>query len=407
MKIRQVASICDIGPKRKVNEDAVLTAPDLPLFAIADGTGGTDTGQLVIDVLHAKGHVLAEHGRRVKDDASTASRLAIGQFFEDAFEAASATLRTTRDERGGEPLAASLVAATVLDHYCYIAHVGDTRAYLWRKGELRCLTNDHTLAMLQLQRGEISMAEYTTSPFRHTLSQALGVSPHLSVDIAEVQVLDGDVIVLCSNGVTRSIRDEQIGAFAQRPDLTKAAAELLDATRSAQARDNISAVFFEVADDVSERTAPSIANVVDTVRQVFLFRMLSEPQWLAVAPYIEERSFADGEVIYRAGDDGDAFYIVGDGLVHLRRDGRLAEEIGPGETFGALALSGSFKRLEQATAAGSTVAFTMSRQSFRKILSHKPVLGARLALGLIHGLGGAVVELSGKLSAVRRAISDA
>jgi len=404
MHVLRHAAVSDLGPRRKVNEDAVLTAERLPLFAVADGTGGVETAQWVVEVLERSGGVLADHGHKVKqDDASTASRLAIGAFFENAFENASSRIRQERDTRGRGALASSAVAATVLDKFAYVAHVGDTRAYLWRNNDLRCLTTDHTLAMLQLQRGEISPSEYQTSPFRHTLSQALGVSPDLNVDIAEIRLMHGDVLILCSNGLTRAVSDDQLQRLVHRTPVDKIPHVLLKAAREAGGRDNVSIVALEIGAD-EEKTEPSVANVVDTVRQVFLFKLLSEPQWLSVAPYVEEKTFRDGQIIFREGDDSDLFYIVGDGTVELKQNRSLVTEIGGGGSFGELALAGPNKRLHTAVAVGKAVCFCMSRTSFLKIVNHKPILGSRLSLALIRGLGKRLVDNNSKMVAIRRAL---
>ncbi len=404
MYVLSHASVSDLGPRRKINEDAVLTEERWPLFAVADGTGGADTAKWVVDILGDAGAVLRDHGHKVKeDDGSTASRLAIGAFFESAFERASARIRAARSQQGRGALASSVVAATVLDKFAYVAHVGDTRAYLWRRDELRCLTSDHTLAMLQLQRGEISPSEFQTSPFRHTLSQALGVSPDLNVDIAEIRLLQGDVLILCSNGLTRAVSNDQLQRLVQGVNAKEIPKVLLRAARDAGGRDNVSIVALEIGAD-AEKTEPSVANAVDMVRRVFLFKLLSEPQWLSVAPYIEEKQYTDGQLIFREGDDSDHFYIVGDGTVELKQGRDVIAEVSGGGSFGELALAGPNKRLNSAVAIGKAVCFAMSRSSFLKIVNHKPILGSRLSLALIRGLSKRCTDQHRKMEQIRRAL---
>ena len=404
MHILRHASISDLGPRRRTNEDAVLAADPLPLFAVADGTGGSETAKWVVNVLHDAGSVLRGHGHKVREnDGSTASRLAIGAFFENAFERASQRIRTERTQQNRGAMAASAVAATVLDKFAYVAHVGDTRAYLLRAGDLRCLTTDHTLAMLQLQRGEISPSEFQTSPFRHTLSQALGVSPDLNVDIAEIRLMHGDILVLCSNGLTRVVNDGQILRLIRDESVQAIPDVLTRAAREAGGRDNVSIVALEVGAD-EEKTEPSVANVVDIVRQVFLFKLLSEPQWLSVAPYIEEKTFRDGEVIFREGDDSDLFFIIGDGAVEKLRGSNVIESLGSGDCFGELALAGPNQRTYTAVVSGKAVCFAMSRASFLKIVNHKPILGSRLSLALIRGLGQRLIDSRQKISVIRQAL---
>lgn len=403
--ILRFASATDHGPNRKRNQDAILAADALPMFAVADGTGGESAAQWVVDGFASAAKVLQTHSQRVIEDGSTASRLAIGAFFENAFAEASQTIKDKREAVGGGALAASAVAATVIDRFGYIAHVGDARAYLWRGGELRCLTTDHTLAMLQLQRGEISPAEYQNSPFRHTLSQALGISPELNVDIAEVRLMHGDVIVMCSNGLTRVVSDSNLQRTLGDVELPDVPTVLIKAARASGGKDNVSVVVFEIGAD-NERTEPAVANAVDIVRQVFLFRLLSEQQWLSIAPYIEEKSYKDGQIIYRAGDDSEHFYIVGDGTVKLKHERKTVSEAGGGGAFGELALAGPNKRVYTAVAVGNVVCFSMSRSSFLKIVNHKPILGSRLSLALIRGLAERVTDAHDKMITIRAALGN-
>ena len=117
MRIRSTATRSDPGSHRRANEDAVLADPQVPIYAVADGTGGPGVAELVTDRLRREADRLRPHAQRVQDDCSTASRLAIGQYFEEVFETISSALRDEGERRETKGLAASLVAATVLDRF--------------------------------------------------------------------------------------------------------------------------------------------------------------------------------------------------------------------------------------------------------------------------------------------------
>jgi serine/threonine protein phosphatase PrpC len=408
VRIRRAVHLSQIGANRKCNEDAVLTAPDVPIFGVADGTGGPESSQAVIRQLVKDSGVLRDRGQRIEADSSTANRLAIGQFFETLFGRASEVIREhMKTDPSGDTArqrASSAVAATVVDRFAYIAHVGDVRAYLYRDGELRCLTSDDTLAMLQLERNEITLSEYSTSPFRHTLTQALGVSQVLDVHTAEVRLQSADIILLCSNGLTRMLKDPVIHQVIRSHslDLEKVSQVLVERACSNGSQDNVSVVLFQVTS--SEKTEPMAVNVVDVVQQAYFFNRLSPTQWLAVAPYLEEISVQAREVIYDVGEPGDEIFILASGTVLLEREDGSTREISPGQHFGAVCLANPSARTERAFASSEAHVFSFSRRALSKIVTYKPGLGARISLTLSEVLGAQLTEVYGRMTTVREAL---
>jgi protein phosphatase len=403
MRIVESVALTQLGTRRKVNEDALLDERSWPLFAVADGTGSGGAAEMAIEVVKKHGEVIREHARRVRDDASTASRLVIGQYFQRIFEDAGRQIQRASAGNGSR-LACTLVAATVLERFGYVAHVGDSRAYLFRKGELRCLTNDHTLAMMQLHRGEISQSEYLNSPFRHTLSQALGVTSDLNVDIAEIRLTPGDVLCLCSNGLHRVVGDEALRNALQEPDLPAVGRRMLSLAEDAKAPDNVTVLLLRVDSDEEHAVDVATDKGAEVLRGVFLFTELSVPEWLAVAPFLDELKLEAGTVIFRENDKCDAFYAVARGSVELRRGNETVATVPPGGHFGELALAGAPRRDTSAVATSPSVVFALTRESFLKLVRTKPILGTHLVLPLVEELGQQVQGLSKRILVSQRAL---
>ena len=227
MQVEQAVAVTHVGRKMSRNEDGVMQIPDVPLYAIVDGTGGTEAADVALDVLRENKRALFDQFQRVADDPRTSTRLAVGQLFERVFDAASASVRDAARRLQRPKLAAAMVAATVVDRFAYIAHVGDARAYLLRDGDLWALTTDHTVAMAQLVGGHITEDEYRTSPFQKTLTQALGPTAKLDVAFAEVWLSPGDVLLLCSDGLHRTVSDAAICDTLHERGVRDASRELI------------------------------------------------------------------------------------------------------------------------------------------------------------------------------------
>lgn len=238
----------DIGRVRERNEDSFLVEP--PLYAIADGMGGHRGGAVaselalekVEELFHGKGGSLAELVR-------SANRA--------VFERSMADRKVTG-------MGTTLTAATVDDEGAHLAHVGDSRAYLLRGGALRQLTDDHTLVNRMVRAGEITREEADVHPHRNVLTRALGTEPEVEVDEDDVPLIDGDRLLLCSDGLTAMVTEPQIQAILEAtPKPQEAADRLIKAANRAGGIDNITVVVVDVHDS-DEATTDAEGRVVPT-----------------------------------------------------------------------------------------------------------------------------------------------
>jgi serine/threonine protein phosphatase PrpC len=241
VRLGQTARATDAGRKRRHNEDAYVVQP--PLFAIADGMGGAQAGEIASALAagalkdsRADGggearvvELIQEANRRVHERAST--------------DAATSGMGTTMT-----------VALVERDGKVTFGHVGDSRAYLLREGELEQLTNDHSHVAELVRRGELSPQEAEVHPQRSVITRALGTDPDVDVDAFTIDALPGDVYLICSDGLSDMIGAPQIEEVlrASRDDLDRAARALVQAANKSGGEDNITAVLFEIVGDDAE-----------------------------------------------------------------------------------------------------------------------------------------------------------
>jgi serine/threonine protein phosphatase PrpC len=243
VKLGQVASVTDPGRRRRRNEDAFVVRP--PLFAVADGIGGAQAGEvasrLATEALHEQ-----EAGAGGRERVSDLIQAANQRVYErSSADAAASGMGTT------------ITVALVEDELVSIGHVGDTRAYLVRDGSLEQLTDDHSLVGELLRGGKLSPEEAEAHPQRSVITRALGTDPDVDVDTFSVETRPGDLFLLCSDGLTSMVADEEILHTIEqhRHDLDRAARELVGLANRGGGEDNITVVFFEIAPDTVEETA--------------------------------------------------------------------------------------------------------------------------------------------------------
>ncbi len=401
MQIKQVAALTRPGASRDRNEDALLSLEQVPVFAIADGMGGAGdvASRTALDVVRANAALLGDQVKKVAADRSSASRLDLGVVLESTFQWAHLEVQREADRHRMHNLATTLVVAAVAGDHAYIAHVGNSRAYLCRGGKLQRLTDDHSVGMLRYRSGKMSLAELQSSPEQHRLTQVLGAGLEIDVDTAEVALADDDILVLCSDGLFLQLTDEAIAERIDPRDLDGSVKKLAAEASRDLRHDDVSVVLIRVG---SERDTRSIEEIASILRSVFLFRDLTEQDRLVIAPYLEERVLKRGEVLAREGDQGDEFFVLVDGTVRITRGRAHLVDIGPGGHLGELSLTRPTPRSATATALSRVRLFALSRSNFDALIRRRPGLGARLALALLDTVGDRLRDLTERLAMVER-----
>ena len=225
----------DTGRQRRVNEDAFHARA--PLFAVADGMGGAQAGEV------ASGTAVAMLSEGLPaGSGSEPDRLAA------AVRAANAKiheLSVTDEERAG--MGTTLTAAWVGEKEVSLVHVGDSRCYRWREGSLERLTDDHSLVEEMVRQGRLTPEEAAIHPQRSIITRALGPEDHVEPDTVTVPARGGDLFLLCSDGLTSMIGEEEIaGVLASTQDIEAAGRALVDLANEAGGRDNITVVLFRL-----------------------------------------------------------------------------------------------------------------------------------------------------------------
>jgi protein phosphatase len=248
MPVAAYAVASDTGRRRRRNEDNYVVAP--PLFAVADGMGGAQAGEVAsrlaasalegadsdgLEGLERIDALIQEANRRIYDRASS--------------DPAASGMGTT------------MTVALVEEMTVAIGHVGDSRAYLVRGEQMEQLTDDHSLVNELLKSGRLSEEEAHVHPQRSVITRAVGTDPDVDVDGFTIAAEEGDVFLLCSDGLTDMVSDEEILELVHthRDDLDKAVKALVTAANRGGGEDNITAVAFRISVEKPVSTEDTVA----------------------------------------------------------------------------------------------------------------------------------------------------
>jgi protein phosphatase len=239
--VRQLGHGTDTGKKRRRNEDEYVVEP--PLFAIADGMGGAQAGELASS--------LAAGAVRGGEGAAGGGEDYVVELIQ---EANRRVYQRSSQDAAVSGMGTTMTVALVEEGAVFFGHVGDSRAYLIRDGKLEQLTEDHSLVAELVRSGKLSPEEAETHPQRSVITRALGTDPDVDVDTFSIPTQPGDLFMLCSDGLTSMVEDDVILSTVEkhRDNLQTAAKALIRAANKGGGEDNITVVFFEIGEQVGE-----------------------------------------------------------------------------------------------------------------------------------------------------------
>jgi PPM family protein phosphatase len=269
MSLGRTVALTDTGRKRRHNEDVYVVDP--PIFAIADGMGGAAAGEVAAAVA---ADALRGEGGSGEDTLVTLIQEANRRVYERAAE-----------DTAKSGMGTTMTVALLEDGRVRIGHVGDSRAYLLRDGELSQLTDDHSLVGELVRSGKLAPEEAETHPQRSVITRVLGTDPDVDVDTLAIETRSGDLFLLCSDGLYSMVGNDRILELVERNrrDLDAAAKALVAAANKGGGDDNITVVAFEIAPEgeaapAAQEPAPDEEETLDESDQVPTVKLAPEEE---------------------------------------------------------------------------------------------------------------------------------
>ena len=238
----RIYSATDVGQKRKMNQDYVFASADpvgnLPnLFVVADGMGGHNAGDYASS--HAVGIVVEE----IREDADFNHVKVIRHAIESANTEIITQAQKDEKLRG---MGTTMVAATIVGHYAYVANVGDSRLYVAGE-QIQQITKDHSLVQEMVRMGELNAEEARNHPDKNIITRALGAERTVDVDFFDLKLEPGNVVLMCSDGLSNMVEDDRIGEIISDTDrdLQERGQALISEANRNGGKDNIAIVLIE------------------------------------------------------------------------------------------------------------------------------------------------------------------
>jgi PPM family protein phosphatase len=402
----------DVGKKREQNEDNFLVDKKLSLFVVADGMGGHASGEVASQMAVHEFRNAVDSARdtieRYAEGDKTVQRQEILNLLENAVERAGQAIyqkgQVEPEKRGmGTTTSALLIAGD----RGFIAHVGDSRIYMLRAGQVVQLTEDHSLVNELIRRGRVTKEGFDTSPYkayRNAVTRAVGVYETVQGDTIDFEILPGDQFLICSDGLHNYLNDARIADLLKGDDVKKLPKAFIDFANEGGGHDNITAIVIRVegpSATVDDRAA-ELARKVDVLRKMPLFRHLIYKEILRLLNVTKVREYAPGEEILREGTTGDEMFVLLRGKIRLHKNDAFITHLEPGAHIGEMALIDRRQpRSASATSEERSRVLSLSRRDFYEIIRKEPHLSTKLLWAFTQVLAERLRKTTAELSGAR------
>jgi serine/threonine protein phosphatase PrpC len=400
----------DNGKQRDHNEDNFLVDRKLNVFVVADGMGGHAAGEVASSIcVHKVREAVATNKDLINRFASKdkgVPRSDIQRILEHAVQSACSAIyehAQREPEKRGMGTTCSLLL--LAGDRGFIAHVGDTRVYLMRQGQVHQLSDDHSLVNELVRRGKLSPEEVDSSPYRdykNAVTRAVGVYESVEVDTLDFDVLPGDQFLLCSDGLHAYLNDKNITQVLSRPDIKEATNKFIELANRGGGHDNITGVVVRVAAaEKEDQRTKELSLKIEVLKGMPIFRYLTYKELVRVMNITNVATFVDEELIIKEGTGGEEMFILLDGEVRLHKEDTFITTLKRGDHFGEMALVDRAPRSASATAQGNVRILTLRRSDFYAIIRNESKLSVKLLWSFVQVLTQRLRKTTAELSGAR------
>lgn len=340
------SGLTDVGRQRQANEDYLLMEPSLGLYVVCDGMGGHAAGEyasqraaeIVLETVRTQ-HALLEGLER-----GTVRPEAVAALLRAGIEAACAEIfDTAQREHGRRGMGTTCTAAILRADKLIVGHVGDSRLMLHRSGEVSQLTQDHTFVAEALRQGVLKPGDAGVKQYGNIVTRAVGPQRSVLVDTAVYDIVGGDTLLFCSDGLHQYFHSApELAVFLQAKQLEDIPAALIRLANERGGSDNITAAVVRVVaggqTDAERGRSQDVLRDLDTLRRIELMQELSAPEIMRLAQAFTTVHFEAGDLVLREGDGSEHLYVIVQGSVEILRGDRLIAKLGEGDHFGEMAL---------------------------------------------------------------------
>jgi serine/threonine protein phosphatase PrpC len=410
----------DVGRVRRQNEDYFLLDPELGLFLVCDGMGGHASGevasalaaQTIARELRQELATIRRYINNPESDLRGRVRGLLHQAVQKASQAVWESSGAVEDAEATEDgMGTTLSMMLVCGRYAFVVHVGDSRVYLIRNGELHQLTEDHSLVSEMLRQGILNENSAGTYPFANFVTRAVGIQPQVEPDILHIELMNGDTYLLCSDGLTKHAGPADLLAAMRDNELEQLPDVLVFMANEAGGDDNITAVVVGIGDEGSTtqtlRHSDLVARKIQTLSRIPMFSGFEYKDLAKLLEIIEMRAARPYDIVIRESDLGEDMYIILVGRADVYKQEQHINELGPGDFFGELSLIDDIPRSATVIARDTMTLLVIERKRMFELLEKNHRMAAQIYWAFLRRMSLQIRHKDEELYRIRRLLDTA
>ncbi len=395
MKI-SASAISDRGLKRDGNEDQYLIDESLGLYVVCDGMGGHSAGEVAAE----KAIEFAAKHIAVNKEVLESARRKPGGYFrilkiaEEAVQSACQEVhRLSKSIPEYAGMGTTLTMLLIVDDKAIMTHVGDSRLYLMRDGEIHQLSVDHTLANELFLSGGLTKEEADSSQYQNVLTRSIGPHEFVNVDTLLFDLLPNDRMLLCSDGLSNYFNDSTVVAeFLGKPKIVSSPDTFIEYAKESGGADNITAIVVETLKDDAAVQASDSQQRMEILKQNFLGRKLSVSRLMHLLTTSKMVQCVAGKVLVEMGGNCPGMYIIMQGAFRVVDEDIIEAELAPGDCYGEATLIATANSPASLIAKEPARVLLIERKKFDRLTRRMPRLGNALLRNLSRHLSERIVD---------------
>jgi serine/threonine protein phosphatase PrpC len=403
------AGLTDVGRVRANNEDAYFADASMGLFVVCDGMGGHSAGEVAskicCDTLAREGKNLLQAKETYERSNNPADVKAIASAVEQAMAVACKEIfaqATSNPKQQG--MGTTCTVVFLAGHgKGILAHVGDSRLYVLRGGQVHQLSEDHTYVNELVKRGVLTKEQSVNHPQGNVLSRAMGVQPSVATDTMIFDMDPDDTFLLCSDGVhTYFPKADELAGILRGKEMEEIGKQVVKTALERGGHDNCTAIVFRVDTPPVSISAPEIAaqDRIAALQKIPIFAHLTYHELVKVLGLTQMSHLAPSTTFIHEGQTGHEFFVILKGEVDVIKAGAMLSSLGAGAHLGEMAMVDNSPRSATVTTRTDTTLLVMRREEFFGIIRGDPVIASKL-------LWSFVKVISGRLRKSNDALHDA
>ncbi|MBT3585629.1 MAG: Stp1/IreP family PP2C-type Ser/Thr phosphatase [Halobacteriovoraceae bacterium] len=377
-------SLTDVGLKRDHNEDFFHVNQEAQVYLVCDGMGGYAAGEVaskmcaesISEQVEANQHIIEQFKEQPTVDSRELVRrmliIAIQKSCKEVFDSG----KSDPDKLG---MGTTLVMALVIGNNAFIAHVGDSRAYLFRMDEVHQVTEDHSMVNELVQQGILTAEQAAKHPQANLITRAIGHQETVQPDVLHMELMEGDLFLLCSDGLCGYMKKAEFHRIAISSQTAEMAEKLIALANGKGGKDNITAVIIQAGErDSAVKSDDSAAKKVATLKKIPLFKNFDYKEIIKILEVIEVSKYAAGKNIITEGQGGEEMFVILSGEVSVKKGEVQLINLKSGNFFGEMSLIDKTPRSATISAAKDTKLMVLARTPLFKLLKKEPRLAMKL-----------------------------